>query len=249
MRLLRKDSTFAEAALLRAKANYHLGRYSESQKEIDHVISIRPRQDAFARAYYDRAWFRLNCPDQSYRNGQQALKDATAACKLIGWKDEDMIDTLAAAYAEVGDFDSAVRYEEKALGIKGVKTSDSERLQAHLDSFKQRRPLPRSLDNFLPSAALFSVAPHYRISFWGASCQPVNCGPARILSGSAENSRSVLDCQPRRIWNIDLQVCAPSGVARFHASGKRTECPLGAQAAGLCSPAGTARTRFRLSVK
>jgi tellurite resistance protein len=83
----------------------------------------------------------LNCPDQSYRNGQQALKDATAACKLIGWKDEDMIDTLAMACAEVGDFDSAVRYEEKALAIKGVKTSDSERLQAHLDSFKQRRPL------------------------------------------------------------------------------------------------------------
>ena len=32
-------------------------------------------------------------------------------------------------------------------------------------------------------------------------------------------------------------LCAPSGVAlRFHASGKRTECPLGAQAAGLCFP-------------
>jgi len=138
---LRKDSTFAEAALLRARANYFLGRYGESLKEIDHVINIRPRQDAFARAYCDRAWVRLTCPDQSYRNGQQALKDATAACKLVGWKDEDMIDTLAAAYAEVGDFDSAVRYEEKALAIKGVKISDSQRLQAHLDSFKQRRPL------------------------------------------------------------------------------------------------------------
>ena len=105
------------------------------------MINIRPRQDAFARAYCDRAWVRLTCPDQSYRNSQQALKDATAACKLVGWKDEDMIDTLAAAYAEVGDFDSAVRYEEKALAIKGVKNSDSQRLQAHLDSFKQHRPL------------------------------------------------------------------------------------------------------------
>jgi hypothetical protein len=52
-----------------------------------------------------------------------------------------MIDTLAVAYAEVGDFDSAVRYEEKALADKGVKTNDSKRLQAHLDSFKQHRPL------------------------------------------------------------------------------------------------------------
>ena len=62
---LRKDSTFAEAALLRARANYFLGRYGESLKEIDHVINIRPRQDAFARAYCDRAWVRLTCPDQS----------------------------------------------------------------------------------------------------------------------------------------------------------------------------------------
>jgi hypothetical protein len=94
-----------------------------------------------ARAYSERAWLRLNCPDQSYRNGQQALKDATAACKLMDWKDEDMIDTLAAAYAKVGDFDSAVRYEEKALSLKSVKTDDSSRLQAHLDSFKQHRAL------------------------------------------------------------------------------------------------------------
>jgi len=138
---LRKDSTFAEAALLRAKANYYLGRYAESLKEIDHIINIRPRRDAFARACRDRAWLRLNGPDQSHRNGQQAVKDATSVCKLIDWKDEDMIDILATAYAEVGDFDSAVRYEEQALAIKGVKPDDSKRLQVYLDSFKQHLPL------------------------------------------------------------------------------------------------------------
>ena len=51
-----------------------------------------------------------------------------------------MIDTLAVAYAEVGDLDSAVRYEEKALALKEAKPSESKRLQAHLDSFKQHRP-------------------------------------------------------------------------------------------------------------
>jgi len=43
-------------------------------------------------------------------------------------------------------------------------------------------------------------------------------------------------CSFRQQRNLDVQVCAPSGVAlRFYVSWKRTECPLGAQAAGLCS--------------
>lgn len=136
---LRQDSTFAEASLLRAKANLARGRCAESLKEIEHVISIRPRQDAFARAYRDRAWLRLNCPDASFRNEQQAVKDATMACKLIQWNDEDMIDTLAISCAKTGDFDSAVRYEERALKVKGASTDDSKRLQENLASFKQHR--------------------------------------------------------------------------------------------------------------
>jgi hypothetical protein len=34
------------------------------------------------------------------------------------WKDENTIDTLAAAYAETGDFKSAVQYASQALSIK-----------------------------------------------------------------------------------------------------------------------------------
>jgi len=32
----------------------------------------------------------------------------------MAWKDENMIDTLAAAYAETGDFNSAARYAAQA---------------------------------------------------------------------------------------------------------------------------------------
>lgn len=139
---LHQDSTFAEAALLRAKANYGRGRYAESLKELDHVISIRPRQDAYARAFSDRAWLRASCPDRSFRNPQQAVKDATNACKLIDWRDEDMIDTLAIACAETGDFASAVRFEEKAVAVKGISSEDSKLLQEHLALFKQHQSRP-----------------------------------------------------------------------------------------------------------
>jgi two-component SAPR family response regulator len=56
-------------------------------------------------------------------------------------KDEDMIDTLAAAYAETGDFNSAVQYAAQALAIKGISSEDSKRIQRHLESFQQRKPI------------------------------------------------------------------------------------------------------------
>jgi len=142
---LRQHPTFFEAALLRADANAALGRYAESAKEIEHVITLRPRRNALARALCDRAWIRAECPDSSFRNGPQAIKDAKAACRMMAWGDESMIDTLAAAYAETGDFDSAVRYEEQASAIKGITAEESKLLQKHLTLFKQHRPLRLSL--------------------------------------------------------------------------------------------------------
>ena len=141
---LKQDSTFVEAALLRAGANASLGRYAASLKEIEHCISIRPRIDALASAFAARAWLRATCPDPSFRNGQQAIKDATTACKLLEWKDEDSIDTLAAAYAEAGDFDSAVRYEQEALGTKGITPEDTKIFQYHLELFKHHQPVRSS---------------------------------------------------------------------------------------------------------
>jgi Flp pilus assembly protein TadD len=76
-----------------------------------------------------------------YGKGRQAVKDAKAACSIMAWKDENMIDTLAAAYAETGDFDSAARYAAQALAIKGIEPADSKRIQRHLALFQQHQPI------------------------------------------------------------------------------------------------------------
>lgn len=138
---LRQYPGFIEAALLRARINAHLGKYAEALKEFNYLVSIHPRSVTLARALSDRAWFQATCPNASFRNGRQAVKDAKAACSIMAWKDENMIDTLAAAYAETGDFDSAARYAARALAVKGIEPDDTKRIQRHLALFEQHQPI------------------------------------------------------------------------------------------------------------
>src|SRR5213080_3647174 len=138
---LRQDRGVVEAALLRANINARLGKCAEALKEFDYLVSLHPRNVTLARALSDRAWFRATCPNASFRNGQQAVKDAKAACSIVIWKDEDMIDTLAAAYAETGDFDSAVRYASQALAIKDISPRIAKRIQGHIALFQRHQPI------------------------------------------------------------------------------------------------------------
>jgi tetratricopeptide (TPR) repeat protein len=130
-----------EASLSRASVKVRLGKYAEALKEFNYLISLHPRPVTLARALSDRAWFQATCPDPSFRNGRQAVKDAKAACSIMQWKDEDIIDTLAAAYAETGDFASAARYAAQALAIKAIASVDSKRIQRHLALFQRHQPI------------------------------------------------------------------------------------------------------------
>jgi len=138
---LHHERGLVEAALLHANINVRLGRYAEAQKEFNYLVSLHPRPVTLARLLSDRAWFYSTCPDASFRNGQQAIKDAKAACSIMVWKDEHMIDTLAVAYAETGDFNSAVQYVSQALAVKGISANNTKLFQKHLMSFQQQKPI------------------------------------------------------------------------------------------------------------
>jgi hypothetical protein len=57
------------------------------------------------------------------------------------WKDEHMIDTLAAAYAETGDSIPRLQYASHALAVKGISPESTKLFQRHLGLFQQHNPI------------------------------------------------------------------------------------------------------------
>ncbi len=63
------------------------------------------------------AWVLATNPDASVRNGIEAVKLAERAMKFSGGKDPDVLDTLAAAYAEAGRFPEAIETARQAFTL------------------------------------------------------------------------------------------------------------------------------------
>ncbi len=130
---------FFLAAIRRGEANSHLGKYELSLADYNRVLSLHPMIGSRGRAKTARAWLEATCPNSAFRDGKKAVKDAKEACSLCSWGDWDYIDTLAAAYAESGDFDSAIKFEEKAIA-KAKKDDDTKGAQARLGLYRQHKP-------------------------------------------------------------------------------------------------------------
>jgi TPR repeat protein len=90
-------------------------------------------------AFNEFAWFLATCPDDSQRSGKEAVSYANKACQLSGWKEANFIGTLAAAYAEVGDFNAAVYYQKRAMDM-GSDYPDKQVMEKALKLYQERKP-------------------------------------------------------------------------------------------------------------
>lgn len=63
------------------------------------------------------AWLQATCPLEGVRNGAQAVTNAAYCCQATSDREPAYLKTLAAAYAETGAFEEAVRVAGTAAGL------------------------------------------------------------------------------------------------------------------------------------
>ena len=89
-----------------------------------------------------RASFAAGSKYATYRNGKQAVDNATRACELTDWKDGQYIGTLAAAYSEQGDFVAALKWNAKAIEL--TPAGQHKYLTDAREQFEKKQPFRRS---------------------------------------------------------------------------------------------------------
>lgn len=135
---IRLEPAFFLASWMRALVYLRLRDYSDSLKDLNALekVTFQVREPGeLALVLSARSWLRSTCPNASYRNGQLAIADAKRACDLQKWKNSQYLDSLAAAYAELGDFGDAIRYQQQAIALD--KSGNDEALKSFSKNYAQ----------------------------------------------------------------------------------------------------------------
>jgi Flp pilus assembly protein TadD len=113
------------------------GQYDRAISDFKRAIEINSLD---AEGYNNLAWLFATAKAPGFRNGKKAVELAIKGCELSDWRKAEYLDTLAAAYARVGDFDNATKWQEKALQSFGE--SKKTEAQQRLNFYRARKPWP-----------------------------------------------------------------------------------------------------------
>ncbi len=85
------------------------------------------------------AWIFATSPDESLQDGFEAIRLAKTYLK-VHYDEVYVLDTLAAAYAEVGRFEEAVETQKKVLSMTKEDDPQLAEFQSHLNSYQKNKP-------------------------------------------------------------------------------------------------------------
>src|SRR4051794_30551464 len=140
----------ADALRIRADASLNIGKHAEAIADFERAITIREDDESLENNF---AWVLATSPDDKLRDGKKALKLAKKAAESSGYEIPHILSTLAAAYAETGDFDNAAKWSKKSVELaqkavdaakpkeRSKMETDRDQLKKELETYQQHKPV------------------------------------------------------------------------------------------------------------
>jgi tetratricopeptide (TPR) repeat protein len=111
--------------------------YQKALNDLTEACTLNPKYTA---ALNLRAWVLATCPEAKLRDGTRAIALAKKACELTAWKNAVYMDTLATACAESGDFDEAIKWQQKANDDPEYARRFGATGKKRLELYKEKKP-------------------------------------------------------------------------------------------------------------
>jgi tetratricopeptide (TPR) repeat protein len=124
----------------RGDALLNLGRRGDAIAEYEKAFKLQPHDVGILNNF---AWLLATAPEKKLRDGRRAVELANDACKQTDYKKDYILSTLAAAYAETGDFASARKWAAQAVEFAEPTKEEPDRkeeLKRELESYKVNKP-------------------------------------------------------------------------------------------------------------
>jgi tetratricopeptide (TPR) repeat protein len=121
----------------RSDAAISIGDHAAALADLEQAVALEPDDSGVLN---NLAWLLATSPDDGVRDGKRAIELATKACEETEWEEAHIISTLAAAYAETGDFATARKYSKQAVEGAGDDDQIDDQLAAELASYEAETP-------------------------------------------------------------------------------------------------------------
>jgi tetratricopeptide (TPR) repeat protein len=115
-------------------------RVAEGVEEWEKLLAIQPDN---GNAMSNLAWVFATSPDQSLRDGPKAVRLAEQALRISGGRIPILFRTLAAAYAESGEFSKAIQTAQLGIGLANSQGNPglATELEGNIALYQEQKPL------------------------------------------------------------------------------------------------------------